>query len=136
MANELIFNVLMALIVAVCGVICKELLPLIRSKKDEAFKRIEQTKWAWAVEIVEAVVRAVEQTVLDEHGEDKKLIAKRLIHKAMKEAGIFLSNEQIDLLIEAAVNTMNDTKIPEVVTFDDQTEHFKGQSVLQDGQEN
>ena len=130
MWNDLVFNVLMALIVAVCGVICKELLPLIRSKKDEVFKKIEQTKWAWAVEIVDAVVRAVEQTVIEEHGAEKKAIAHRMILKAMKEAGIYLSDQQIDMLIEAAVNAMNDGKIPEVIGFDDQTEYTDSQPVL------
>ena len=60
MLNDLVFNVLMALIVAACGVICRELLPLIKEKKNEAIKKIEQTKWSWAVEIIDAVVRSVE----------------------------------------------------------------------------
>lgn len=107
MWNELIFNVLMALVVAICGVICRELLPLIKEKKAEVIKQIEATKWSWAVDIIDAVVRAVEQTVLDEHGEEKKAIAHRWIMKAMKEAGIYLSDEQIDMLIESAVQAMN-----------------------------
>ena len=123
MLNDLVFNVLMALIVAACGVICRELLPLIKEKKNEAIKKIEQTKWSWAVEIIDAVVRAVEQTVIHEHGDEKKAIAHQLILKAMKEAGIYLSDQQIDMLIEAAVNAMNDGKIPEVITYDSQTEY-------------
>ena len=123
MLNDLVFNVLMALIVAACGVICRELLPLIKEKKNEAIKKIEQTKWSWAVEIIDAVVRAVEQTVIHEHGDEKKAIAHQLILKAMKEAGIYLSDQQIDMLIEAAVNAMNAGKIPEVITDDSQTDY-------------
>ena len=130
MLNDLVFNVLMALIVAACGVICRELLPLIKEKKNEAIKKIEQTKWSWAVEIIVAVVRSVEQTVIHEHGEEKKAIAHQLILKAMKEAGIYLSDQQIDMLIEAAVNAMNDGKIPEVITYDSQTEYTDSQPVL------
>lgn len=113
MLNDLVFNVLMAVIVAVCGVICRELLPLIKEKKNEAIKKIEQTKWAWAVGIIAEVVRAVEQTVIHEHGEEKKAIAKQLIYKAMKEAGIYLKDEQVDMLIEAAVHAMNGEKVTE-----------------------
>lgn len=130
MLNDLVFNVLMAVIVAVCGVICRELLPLIKEKKNEAIKKIEQTKWSWAVEIIDAVVRSVEQTVIHEHGDEKKAIAHQLILKAMKEAGIYLSDQQIDMLIEAAVNAMNDGKIPEVISYDSQTEYTDSQPVL------
>lgn len=130
MWNELIFNVLMALIVGICGVICRELIPLIKEKKAEVIKQIEATKWAWTVEIINAVVRAVEQTVIHEHGDEKKAIAHQLIVKAMKEAGIYLSDQQIDMLIEAAVNAMNDGKIPEVISYDSQTEYTDSQPVL------
>lgn len=130
MLNDLIFNVLMAVIVAICGVICRELLPYLKEKKTEVIKKIEQTKWSWTVEIIDSVVRAVEQTVINEHGEEKKAIAHQMILKAMKEAGIYLSDQQIDMLIEAAVNAMNDGKIPEVIGFDNQTEYTDSQPVL------
>lgn len=130
MINDLIFNVLLALVVSLIGVITRELLPFLRNMKDETIKKIEQTKWAWTVDIINEVVRAVEQTVIHEHGEEKKAIAHRLILKAMKEAGIYLSDDQIDMLIEAAVNAMNEGKIPEVITYDNQTEHIDGESVL------
>lgn len=121
MVNELIFNVLLAFIVTICGIICKELLPFLREKKQEAIKALEATKWAWAIEIIDAVVRAVEQTVLEEHGEEKKAIAKQMIYKTMKEAGIYFNDAQIDMLIEAAVQAMNEGKIPEVITYDGET---------------
>lgn len=108
MFNELVFNVLLALVVALIGVITKELLPYLKEKKAEVIRKVEQTKWSWTVEIIDSVVRAVEQTVINEHGEEKKAIARRMILKVMKEAGIYLSDQQIDMLIEAAVNAMND----------------------------
>lgn len=113
MVNELIFNVLLAFIVTICGIICKELLPFLREKKQEAIKALEATKWAWTANLINEVVRAVEQTVIHEHGEEKKAIAKQLIYKAMKEAGIYLKDEQIDMLIEAAVHAMNGEKVTE-----------------------
>jgi LL-H family phage holin len=110
MLNELVFNVCLALVVGICGVIAHELIPYLHEKTYEAMKALEATKWAWAVDIINEVVRAVEQTVLEEHGDEKKAIAKQLIYKAMKEANIYLNDEQIDMLIEAAVHAMNGEK--------------------------
>lgn len=118
MANELVFNVLLALFVAIIGVIGKELIPYLKEKKAQAMKQLEATKWSWAVEIVDAVVRAVEQTVLDLHGDDKKVYAKHQIYKIFKQAGISLTDDQIDTLIEAAVQEMNSYILPEVIPVD------------------
>lgn len=118
MVNDLIFNILMALIVAVIGIIAKELIPYIKEKKAQVMKQLEATKWSWAVEIIDAVVRAVEQTVLDLHGDDKKVYAKHQIYKIFKQAGISLTDDQIDTLIEAAVQEMNSYILPEVISVD------------------
>ena len=118
MANELIFNVLLALFVAIIGVIGKELIPYLKEKKAQAMKQLEATKWSWAAEIVDAVVKAVEQTVLDMHGDDKKVYAKHQIYKIFKQAGISLTDDQIDTLIEAAVQEMNSYILPEVIPVD------------------
>jgi LL-H family phage holin len=110
MINDLIFNVCLALVVGICGVIAKELIPLIREKHYEVMKALEATKWAWAVDIINEVVKAVEQTVIEKHGEEKKAVAHQLIWKAFKEAGISMSEQQVDALIEAAVHAMNGEK--------------------------
>lgn len=119
MVNDLIFNILMALIVAVIGIIAKELIPYIKEKKAAIERQIDRTKWGWAVEIVDAVVRAVEQTVLDVHGDDKKAFAKHQIYKIFKQANISLTDDQIDTLIEAAVQEMNSYILPELVAEGD-----------------
>lgn len=111
MFNDLVFNICMALVVAIFGIIARELIPFLKEKYSETLKRIEATKWAWAVDIIDSVVRAVEQTVIEEHGEEKKAIARQMIHRAMKEANIYLTDTQIDMLIEAAVNAMNGEKV-------------------------
>ncbi len=111
MLNDLVFNVCLALVVGICGVIAHELIPYIHEKTYEAMKALEATKWEWAVDIINEVVRAVEQTVMEEHGDEKKAIAHQLIWKAFKEAGISLRDEQIDMLIESAVHTMNGEKV-------------------------
>lgn len=106
--NSLIFNVLLALVVAVFGVIARELLPYLRQKRDEVEARIRRTKWAWAADIIDAVVRAVEQTVAEDvHGKAKKQEAVRYIKYICGKCAIELSEREIDTLIEAAVNAMN-----------------------------
>lgn len=110
--EKLIYEVLLALIVAIAGIIAKSLIPYLKQKEAEALAKLRQTQWAWAADIIEAVVRAVEQTVSEEiHGEDKKAIAVRYITDIFRQNGIELSHEQIDKLIEAAVQAMNQQSI-------------------------
>ena len=108
MMQNLIFNVLMALVVAIVGIVANTLLPYLKQKKEEATAKIRQTKWAWAADIIDAVVRAVEQTVEEDlHGEAKKDVAIQYISDILSRAGLTLSDVEINTLIEAAVNTMN-----------------------------
>lgn len=115
MTETLIFNVLLALITCIAGIIAKYLIPYLKEKETELATRIRQTQWAWAADIIEAVVRAVEQTVSNEiHGQDKKDIAIKYIEQILSENSIYLSADQIDKLIEAAVQAMNQNTIEEV----------------------
>jgi LL-H family phage holin len=108
MFNELITNVLIMVIIAVIGIVTRELIPIIRQKRAELTARLQETEWAWLADIVDAVVRAVEQTVKDElHGPDKKAIAINQIKNICQHCGIEIKYEQIDALIEAAVQEMN-----------------------------
>lgn len=119
MVNQLVFNISMALIVALIGIVTKTLLPYLRAKKDEATTALRQTRWAWAADIIDAVVRAVEQTVDDGvHGEAKKDEATRLIMDFFRTNHIDLTQEQISALIESAVQAMNSNTI-EVTDFKD-----------------
>lgn len=119
MVSTLIYNTLLALIVAIIGVITKTLLPYLKAKKEEATTAIRKTKWAWAADIIDAVVRAVEQTVEDGvHGEAKKAEATRLIFDFFRANNIDLTQEQISALIESAVQAMNSNTI-EVTDFKD-----------------
>lgn len=111
MLQELVFNVLVAVIVALIGIITRQLLPYLQQKKAEVTAQIRLTKWAWAADIIDAVVRAVEQTVSESiHGEDKKRVAFEFIKAAFKDTDIELTDAQIDTLIEAAVYAMNEGK--------------------------
>jgi LL-H family phage holin len=108
MAEKLVFNILMAIVVALAGIIAKELLPYLKRKQEELTARLRKTQWAFAADIVDAVVRAVEQTVSEElHGAGKKDLAVRYIRELLKQNGIYVTAEQLDALIEAAVQAMN-----------------------------
>ena len=112
MMDKIIFEVLMALIVAIGGIIAKSLIPYLKQKEEEALIKLRQTEFAWCADIVEAVVRAVEQTVSEEiHGKDKKDIAVKYINEILNQNGIAISADQVDKLIEAAVNAMNQQTI-------------------------
>ena len=107
--NNLILNVLTCVIVALIGIVTKSLLPYLRACKDEAMAKLRKTKWAFAADIIDAVVRAVEQTVAEDiHGIDKKNLALKYIVPFLQKNGIYLSDEEIDRLIESAVQAMND----------------------------
>lgn len=106
--NNLFFNICMALIVAIAGIVAKTLLPYLEEKRAEVEAKLRNTRWSWAVDIVDAVVRAVEQTVKEDiHGEEKKRIAIKYIEKLLNDNGIALTYDEINTLVEAAVNTMN-----------------------------
>lgn len=108
MGERLVFNILMALVVAIAGIVARELLPYLKQKQLEFTTRLRKTQWAFAADIVDAVVRAVEQTVSEElHGPDKKDIAVRYIRELLKQNDINVTTEQLDALIEAAVQAMN-----------------------------
>ena len=110
--EKLIYNIIMALVVTLAGIVARELLPYLKQKREEVEAKIRHTKWSWAVDIVEAVVRAVEQTVAEDiHGKDKKDRAILYITRLLRENGISLSSEEISTLIEAAVHTMNENCI-------------------------
>lgn len=112
MMQNLIFNVLMALVVAIAGIVAKTLIPYLKQKEVEALAKLRQTQWGFMADIVEAVVRAVEQTVSDEiHGEGKKELAIKYIQELLAQNGIEVTAEQLDALIEAAVQAMNEGQI-------------------------
>ena len=104
----MIFNVLLAVITALVGIVVKQLIPYLKAKHTETTAKLRQTKWSWTADIIDAAVRAVEQTAKGAiHGEDKKQAAMAYTKSVLQKSGITMSDEQISTLIEAAVQTMN-----------------------------
>lgn len=106
--NDLFFKVLLAVITALIGVIVNQAIPYLKGKYAEAEAKVRQTKWSWAMDVADAAVRAVEQTASEAiHGNGKKDLAKQFVKSALVQAGVKMTDYQIDTLIEAAVQAMN-----------------------------
>ena len=106
--NDLFFKVLLAVITALIGVIVNQAIPYLKGKYAEAEAKVRQTKWSWAMDVADAAVRAVEQTAAEAiHGNEKKDLAKQFVQSALEQAGVKMTDYQIDTLIEAAVQAMN-----------------------------
>lgn len=118
--TELIYNVLTAVVVALIGVIVRELIPYLKQKRIEATTQIRKTRWAWTADIIDAAVRAVEQTAdVELHGEGKKTLAKQYVKTILRESNLPVDEYQIDKLIEAAVQAMNGSGMNLLVAGDD-----------------
>lgn len=118
MMNELVFNICLAIVVAIFGIIAKSVIPFLKAKKDAAMEQLRDTRWFWVADLVDSAVAAVEQTVKDDmHGDDKKELAMHYIMEVLKENNIEISVDQLNTLIEAAVKAMNDD-LPDSTVID------------------
>lgn len=106
-------QILMDLIVALtCGVITwaiqtviKHVIPFIESK-------LKESQYSWAADIIANAVRAYEQTVSGSGmGEDKFQLVMAYVNRELSKLGIKLSEAQITVLIESAVQAMNAEQI-------------------------
>lgn len=106
-------QIVMDLIVALtCGVVTwaiqtaiKHVVPFIETK-------LKESQYSWAADIINNAVRAFEQTVSGHGmGEDKFQLVMEFVNRELSKHGIKLSEEQITILIESAVQAMNAEKL-------------------------
>ena len=106
-------QIVMDLIVAItCGVVTwaiqtaiKHVVPFIETK-------LKESQYSWAADIIANAVRAYEQTVSGQGmGEDKFQLVMEFVNRELSKLGIKLSEEQITVLIESAVQAMNAEQI-------------------------
>ena len=106
-------QIVMDLIVALtCGVVTwaiqtaiKHVIPFVETK-------LKESQYSWAADIISNAVRAYEQTVSGQGmGEDKFQLVMEFVNRELSKLGIKLSEEQITILIEAAVQAMNAEKL-------------------------
>lgn len=95
--RDILFSLLEVALTVIITVVARYAVPLIRSILSESKNELWRT-------IAETAVRAAEQIIRERGaGERKFELAKQII----KEFGLKLTDEQIKILIEAAVQTMN-----------------------------
>ena len=97
--TDLIFEVVKAVVCLIAGAAVIYVVPWIKT-------HVDAQKLQIALMIVEAAVRAVQQTMSDAPGASRKIEVKRKVLNALALHGIHLSAEQLDDLIESAVKTM------------------------------
>lgn len=127
--NKIIMDLIVAL---TCGVITwaiqtiiKHVIPFIESK-------LEESQYSWAADIIANAVRAYEQTVSGSGmGEDKFQLVMEFVNRELSKLGIKLSEEQITILIESAVQAMNAEQI--VIEEPTATDYYEAGHYLSEG---
>lgn len=97
--DEIIFEVIKVIVMIAVLVVARYLVPWIKEKIG-ADKLAQIEKWTkYAVEMAQ-------QVHWTETGEDKKAIVTKFLKEMLTAKNIALSDEQLDVLIEAAVKEM------------------------------
>ena len=98
--NEIIYEVVKAVLVIAIMVVVRYVVPLLKSKINGS-----ELEWvyAWAVK----AVKAAEQTQTGEHtGTQNKAIVKEFLLDLAKQKNLSITDEQLENLIESAVYAM------------------------------
>lgn len=106
-------QIVMDLIVALtCGVVTWAIQTAIKYVVPFIETKLKESQYSWAAEIIANAVRAYEQTVSGQGmGEDKFQLVMEFVNRELSKLGIKLSEEQITVLIESAVQAMNAEKL-------------------------
>lgn len=97
--NDIIFEIIKVAVMAVLLLITRYLIPMLKEKIG-ADKLAAAEKWAKY-----AVLKA-QQVLWSESGQDRKAYVTEFLKEILIEKNIALSDEQLDVLIEAAVKQM------------------------------
>lgn len=99
--DQILFSILQCVLVIVAGLITRYVVPWLKTKLDaEKFNTLEQ----W----VKLAVAAAEQVYCKNcQGIEKKTYVMVELKKYLASKGIKITEEQLDILIEAAVKEMN-----------------------------
>lgn len=97
--NEIIFEVIKLVVMVAALVVARYLIPWIKEKIG-ADKLAQIEKWT------KCAVEMAQQVHWTENGEDKKAIVTEFLREILTAKNIALSDEQLDVLIEAAVKEM------------------------------
>ena len=106
-------QIVMDLITAImCGVVTWAIHAVIKHVVPFIETKLKESQYSWAAEIIANAVRAYEQTVSGHGmGEDKFQLVMEFVNRELSKLGIKLTEEQITILIESAVQAMNAEKL-------------------------
>lgn len=107
--DDILFEVLKLIVMVAVFLVTTFLVPWLKNKIG-ADKIAQIEKW------VNAAVLSAQQTKWDQSGEDRKKAVVQFVQKMCAEHNIKITDEQIDILIEAAVKQM---KIDEGIKYDE-----------------
>lgn len=97
--NDIIFEIIKIAVMAVMLLITRYLIPMLKEK-------IGAEKLATAERWTKYAVLKAQQVLWSESGQDRKAYVTQFLKEILIEKNIALSEEQIDVLIEAAVKQM------------------------------
>jgi len=97
--DEIVFEIIKVIVMVVTLIVARYLVPWIKEKIG-VDKLVQIEKWTKY-----AVLKA-QQVLWEESGVDKKAYVTEFLQELLAEKNIALSDEQLDVLIEAAVKQM------------------------------
>ena len=98
--SDILFNILEAVVIAATAAVARYLIPYVR-------ERLRQSRYSWPVDVIDAAVRAFEQIIGSGNGEEKKHAVMMYVSEWLTQHHVEITTEQLDKLVEAAVQTMN-----------------------------
>lgn len=99
--NGILYEILKAFVVLVLILLTRYAIPYLK-------QIVENSKYEWVVKWAEVAVKSTEQTIFgDKKGPERKAIVTRFIKKMLMQKNISISDEQLNIIIEAAVFAMN-----------------------------
>lgn len=97
--NDILFEILKLIVMVAVLVITRYIVPMIRDKIDTD-KTVAIAEWA------KKAVLYAQQTMWQASGQERKVIVTKFLKEMLTAKNIAISDEQIDVLIEAAVKEM------------------------------
>lgn len=98
--NDLTFNILKIVVSVSCALIALYLVPFLKNK-------LKEDKYSDLVVLIHTAVQAAEQTIGAGKGKIKKAEVVAFVSAWLNEHKVYISEDQLDKLIEAAVFQMN-----------------------------
>ena len=99
--NEILKYILEIVIGASVVILVRFIIPWLKAQ-------IESSNYKWIYDVILDAVQYAEQTIHGEGtGPDKKIIVQQLINEALRDKKQYISDEQINAIIESCVYVMN-----------------------------